>query len=130
MNPVIQLKQKILIFPMAFGLACLAIPSAAKAVSPPPDGGYPGFNTAEGQNALSALTTGQGNTGVGWDSLFAGATNNLNTAIGAGVLVLVTADNNTAVGAIALLLNSSGTGNTATGDRKSTRLNSSHEWIS
>jgi len=115
MNPVIQLKQKILIFPMAFGLACLAIPSAAKAVSPPPDGGYPGFNTAEGQNALSALTTGQGNTGVGWDSLFAGATNNLNTAIGAGALVLNTADNNTAVGAIALLLNSSGPGNTATG---------------
>ena len=100
---------------MAFGLACFALLPAARAVSPPPDGGYAGFNTAEGQNALLSLTTGQGNTGVGWYSLFTGATNNLNTAVGAGTLVLNTADNNTAVGAIALLLNTSGTDNTATG---------------
>ena len=31
----------------------------AKAVSPLPDGGYPGGNTAEGQNALLSLTTGE-----------------------------------------------------------------------
>ena len=30
----------------------------SQAVSPPPDGGYPGNNTAEGQNALLSLTTG------------------------------------------------------------------------
>jgi hypothetical protein len=42
----------------------------AQAVVPPPDGGYLGFNTAEGQNALSGLTTGIGNTAVGWFSLF------------------------------------------------------------
>jgi hypothetical protein len=29
-----------------------------QAVVPPPDGGYPNFNTAEGQNALFSLTTG------------------------------------------------------------------------
>jgi hypothetical protein len=115
MNPVIQLKQITSLFLVAFGLACFCLSPAARAVSPPPDGGYAGFNTAEGQNALSALTTGEGNTGVGWYSLFTGATNNLNTAVGAGSLVLNTADNNTALGAIALLLNTTGTDNTATG---------------
>jgi hypothetical protein len=30
-----------------------------RAVVPPPDGGYPGGNTAEGQNALFSLTTGE-----------------------------------------------------------------------
>jgi hypothetical protein len=33
-------------------LACFALSPQARAVDPPPDGGYPGFNTAEGQNAL------------------------------------------------------------------------------
>jgi len=32
-----------------------------QAVDPPPDGGYPNGNTAEGTNALSNLTTGFGN---------------------------------------------------------------------
>ena len=44
-----------------------------QAVVPPPDGGYPGFTTAEGQNALSSLTSGAANTGVGWYSLFSNA---------------------------------------------------------
>ena len=50
---------------MNFGLL-----ATSEAVVPPPDGGYPGFNTAEGQTALSALTTGIGNTAIGWRSLF------------------------------------------------------------
>jgi len=37
----------------------------AQAVSPAPDGGYPGGNTAEGQNALFSLTSGTYNTAVG-----------------------------------------------------------------
>jgi len=37
----------------------------AQAVSPPPDGGYPGGNTAEGQGALLSLTDGAFNTAVG-----------------------------------------------------------------
>jgi Chaperone of endosialidase len=115
MNPIIQLKQITLVFLVAFGLACFALSPAARAVSPAPDGGYAGFNTAEGDNAVMSLTTGQGNTGVGWRSLFANSTNSLNTAIGAGTLVLSTADNNTAVGGLALLLNTTGTANTATG---------------
>jgi hypothetical protein len=53
-----------------FVLACVAALPDAQAVVPPPDGGYPGFNTAEGQNALFSLTTGSANTAVGWNSLF------------------------------------------------------------
>ena len=37
----------------------------ARAVNPPPDGGYPNNNTAEGDNALLKLTTGNDNTAVG-----------------------------------------------------------------
>ena len=85
------------------------------AVVPPPDGGYPNFTTAEGQNALKSLTTGAGNTALGWSSLFSVATANFNTAVGAGTLALNTADNNTATGAGALLLNTTGTANTANG---------------
>jgi hypothetical protein len=98
-----------------FAVACFALSPSAQAVSPAPDGGYPGFNTAEGQNALLSLTTGAGNTGVGWYSLFANSTNNFNTGVGAGTLVLNTADNNTAVGTGALLLNTTGAEDTAVG---------------
>ena len=38
--------------------ACFGLTPVAQAVVPPPDGGYPGFNTAEGQNALFNLTSG------------------------------------------------------------------------
>jgi hypothetical protein len=86
-----------------------------QAVSPAPDGCYRGFTTAEGCNALNFLTTGAGNTGVGWYSLFATATGSYNTGVGAGTLVLNTADSNTAIGAAALLLNTTGTENTAVG---------------
>src|SRR2546423_1355105 len=39
-------------------LCLIAAAPKILAVSPPPDGGYPGGNTAEGQNALFSLTTG------------------------------------------------------------------------
>ena len=86
-----------------------------QAVVPAPDGGYPGFNTAEGQNALLSLTTGQGNTAVGWFTLESLATGNFNTAIGAAALVLNTGDQNTATGTGALFLNTIGFQNTANG---------------
>jgi hypothetical protein len=87
----------------------------AQAVTPPPDGGYPGFTTAEGTQALQNLTTGAGNTGVGWRALFADTTASFNTGLGAGALLLNQGDSNTAVGSVALLFNTLGTQNTATG---------------
>ena len=88
---------------------------AAPLVVPTPDGCYPGFTTAEGCNALRHLTSGAGNTGIGWYSLFAVGGANYNTGVGAGTLVLNTADSNTAVGTGAMLLNTSGNLNTAVG---------------
>jgi len=56
-------------------------------VAPPPDGCYPGFTTAEGCLALQSLTTGSGNTGVGWRSLFSVGDGGFNTGVGAGALL-------------------------------------------
>jgi hypothetical protein len=95
-------------------LACFALLSA-QAVSPAPDGCYPGFTTAEGCNALAGLASGQGNTGIGWYALFTAGDSSFSTGVGGGALALNTGDSNTAVGAAALLLNTTGTLNTAVG---------------
>lgn len=89
-------------------LAFFAHIPAAQAVSPPPDGGYSGGNTAEGDSALSSLTSGTYNTGIGWFSLRSVTSNERNTAVGAGTLLLNAANDNTATGAGALLNNSTG----------------------
>jgi hypothetical protein len=114
MNPLIQLRNLSIV---ALSLACFAVPIAPKAfgVVPAPDGGYPGGNTAEGQNALLSLTTGGYNTAVGFLSLGSDTASGLNTAVGAGALFANTAESNTATGAGALLLNSAGSQNTANG---------------
>ncbi len=99
----------------ALALACFAVLPRAQAVSPAPDGGYSGGNTAEGTNALLSLTTGAYNTAVGVFSLLSNADTSFNTAIGAGTLLANTANNNTATGAGALLSNTTGSQNTANG---------------
>jgi Chaperone of endosialidase len=96
-------------------LACFALLPGTQALTPAPDGGYPGGNTAEGQAALHSLTTGGFNTAVGYLSLRSNITNSFNTAVGAGALLANTADNNTATGAAALLSNTVGQWNTANG---------------
>jgi hypothetical protein len=103
-------------------LACFALLPGAQAVMPPPDGGYAGFNTAEGQNALFGLTTGVANTGVGWYSLWSNTDGSFNTGVGAGTLLFNVGNqstfegvSNTAIGAAALLLNATGSENTAVG---------------
>jgi hypothetical protein len=115
MNPLSWLKNAIPPILIVSALGCLALLSEAQAVSPPPDGGYPSFTTAEGQNALQNLTSGFGNSGLGALTLFIDSTGSFNTAVGAGALVFNNADSNTAVGAEVLWSNTSGTANTATG---------------
>jgi hypothetical protein len=99
----------------AFALSSLALARWTQAVSPAPDGGYAGGNTAEGQSALLGLTTGTYNTAIGLLSLRALTDGGFNTAIGAGTLLANTGDQNTATGAAALLSNTVGILNTATG---------------
>jgi Chaperone of endosialidase len=100
---------------ITFALVWVALLQNAQAVVPAPDGGYPGFTTAEGTKALQSLTTGSANTAVGWFSLFSNAGGSFNTAAGAGTLLFNTADNNTATGTVALLSNTTGVANTANG---------------
>jgi hypothetical protein len=93
-------------------LGCLTF-SAPRAfgVVPPPDGGYPGFNTAEGTDALRNLTPDVADTAVGWHSLYSNTDGSFNTATGAGTLLFNTGDENTAFGAAVLLFNTTPEGN-------------------
>lgn len=100
---------------LTFALACFALSPTAQVVSPPPDGGYPGFNTAEGEDALFSLTTGLHNTAVGWHALYSNVNGNGNTATGRQALLNNTGDANTATGYSALIYNTTGIQNTATG---------------
>jgi hypothetical protein len=93
-----------------------------QAVVPPPDGGYPGFNTAEGTKALQNLTSSIANAAVGWYSLFSNTDGSYNTALGTGTLLFNLGNQdtgegtqNTAIGVRALLSNTSGSQNTAAG---------------
>src|SRR6266511_25277 len=100
---------------IALALTCFALPQSAQAVNPAPKGGYPGGNTAEGQNALFSLTTGIYNTALGFSSLSSDTEGKFNTGTGAGTLLLNTGDQNTAMGGGALLSNRTGASNTANG---------------
>jgi hypothetical protein len=97
-------------------LTCLALLPSARAVSPAPDGGYNGDNTAEGTQAAQSLTTGIWNTALGFQALFSDTTGDSNTATGLQTLFHNTdGANNTATGVLALFNNISGVSNTATG---------------
>jgi hypothetical protein len=119
---------------LALALALFAPSRTAQAQlpSPSPDGGYPNGNTAEGDGALSSVTTGFSNTangfsalfsnttGVentanGFEALYSNTTGGDNTANGAGALYSNTGYNNTANGASALFFNTTGGRNTANG---------------
>jgi hypothetical protein len=121
------MKTTVLSILMILSLTYVWLLPKADAVSPPPDGGYPGGNTAEGQSALLSLTSGNYNTAVGFLSLLSTTTNSFNTGIGAGTLLSNVAgllntpegippgSENTATGAGALLSNTIGSQNTANG---------------
>src|SRR5437870_4257175 len=73
---------------LTLALACFALTPTAYTVDPPPDGGYPGQNTAEGDGALQNVTPntdpqrGLQNTAIGFQALFSNTTGNSNTANG------------------------------------------------
>jgi uncharacterized coiled-coil protein SlyX len=108
-----------LLIPLA--LACFALSPTARAVDPPPDGGYPNANTAEGEDALFSLdvTIGVDNTANGWNALSGNFYGSNNTATGSAALEYNTGSNNTATGTGALKGDGQGTqpssDNTATG---------------
>ena len=96
-------------------MACFAVSPQSVAVSPPPDGGYPNQNTAEGENALFSLTSGRANTAVGYRALYSDTSGQLNTAVGFRALDTNTqGTSNTAIGVAALIGNTTGGANTAT----------------
>jgi hypothetical protein len=102
----------ILVVLAAFALS----PTAQAQLSPPPDGGYPGNNTAEGTDALFSLTTGTENTALGFNALYSNTTGGENTATGSTALISnTTGIRNTANGFAALQSNTTGERNTATG---------------
>jgi hypothetical protein len=97
-------------------IVCFALASKAQAVSPPPDGGYPGQNTAEGDNALLNLTEdGVDNTAIGFNALRRNTIGSQNTATGFRALANSMGDQNTATGSEALSSNIGGSDNTAMG---------------
>jgi hypothetical protein len=102
---------------ITFALVCFALLPEVQAVVPAPDGGYPGNNTAEGQNALLNLNVNNGtnNTAVGWWALRTNVEGDFNTAIGSAALATNTGDGNTAIGGAALFSNTTGDYNMAAG---------------
>src|SRR5256885_16883140 len=68
-------------------LVCFALSPTARAVLPPPDGGYPNQNTAEGEDALFSLITGSSNTAIGYQALHRKTPANTTTANRTGALL-------------------------------------------
>ena len=140
MNPLIQLKKTTPLFSSSVAALLRAFCQERRRRSRHQTEAIPGFNTAEGNNALQNLTTGVGNTAVGWFSLFSEHYRQLehghrrwdalsstpgdnNTAIGALALLFnTTGSYNTADGAFALFNNTTGSGNTGTGSRRSSPI--------
>ena len=104
------------LIPLVLTLGGLALAPTARALNPPPDGGYRNETTAEGDGALFSLTTGFGNTALGFNALNSDTEGSFNTATGRNALRFhITGDANTATGGAALVFNTDGVGNTATG---------------
>jgi hypothetical protein len=98
-------------------IGCFAFSLTMSAVSPAPDGGYTGGNTAEGDDALFNLSkNGYYNTAIGFHALYSNTDGCCNTAVGNDALAHDTLGRlNTATGYQAMLSNTTGEANTATG---------------
>ncbi len=62
---ILRSRSAFILIALALGAFALVSTSTAFGVVPAADGGYPGGNTAEGDNALLDLTTGANNTAIG-----------------------------------------------------------------
>jgi trimeric autotransporter adhesin len=119
----LHLRKSIVRSPLRLGLLLVpvvlvsfALSPRTQAVTPAPDGGYPGFNTAEGTNALFSRTTGVFDTALGHQALFRNTEGVANTATGFRALFNNTVgDSNVGTGSQALLANTIGDANTAVG---------------
>src|SRR2546430_1301267 len=103
-------------------LASLALSPVAQAIDPPPDGGYPNQNTAEGEDALFNLTTGFSNTAIGYRALYGNTTGLINTGGGFNALGNTVGEGNTANGFRALVHNTTGKRNIALGNNAGENL--------
>lgn len=97
-------------------ISCLSLPTALLAVDPPPDGGYPNQNTAEGEDALFTGGHIGANTAVGYHALYSDNFGASNTAVGSNALLATDgAYFNTGIGADALSSDTYAGYNTAVG---------------
>ena len=110
-----NLRRGLFLIPLVLVLAGLALAPAARALRPPPDGGYPNETTAEGDGALFSLTTGADNTAIGFNALHSLTIGSEATATGSLALFNDTTGFNTAYGFKALYSNTDGFANVAIG---------------
>ena len=96
-------------------LGCFSLSPTARALNPPPDGGYRNQTTAEGDGALFSLTTGADNTAIGFNALHSLTIGSEATATGSLALFNDTTGFNTAYGFKALYSNTDGFANVAIG---------------
>src|SRR5882672_9840182 len=100
---ILHSRSNLILVALTLGAFALASAPTTFGVVPAPDGGYPRGNTAEGDNALLDLTTGESNTAIGLDALSSNTTGSNNTANGFAVLLNnTTASDNTGTGFQAL----------------------------
>jgi hypothetical protein len=108
--------RKIISMTALFTLACFGLCQQAQSATDTPDPGpLTVSNTADGQGALSSLTTGLYNSAFGFLSVLSVSDANFDTGVGAGALLVDNGGTNTAVGAGALFSNTTGSDNNAVG---------------
>jgi len=99
----------------ATGLATLSGGAVIQGLTVGQGGGASNLNTAVGNSALAANTSGVQNTAIGCNALNLNSTASNNTAVGNSALSVSTGGQNTAVGDTALWFNNTGVSNTGIG---------------